>query len=47
MKTVLTIGFWSLMLVGGLLLAPLAAFYIAWSGDNLDTAANAASGVEP
>ena len=42
MKTVVTIAFWSLMLVGGILLAPVALVALA-CGMDIDAAANAAS----
>lgn len=41
-----TVMFWSAMLVAGLLLGIPAAIWAAWSGDSIDVAANAMSGLE-
>jgi len=44
MKTLGKICFWSLLLALGLLLGIPAVIYMAWTGDNTDTVANAMSG---
>lgn len=46
MKTLATIIFWGALLAVGLLLAVPAAIYMAWTGDPIDAAANALSGLE-
>ncbi len=46
MRTIGTVIFWAVIFCVGLVFGIPAAIYTAWTGDSIDDAANAMSGME-